>query len=244
MKGRILGFNEGDGSGAITAEDGSRHRFGRDDWRGERPPAAGMSVDFESVDGAARDIYPVAGAGLAALGAINVDLSGATGAAGGEKVKAMFTRSLAAPLALVVLVACFLPALALPTMEASLLGLNRLTSAMSAAAAMTGEGGSGGDWMLILRFVPPVAAAWLAWTAWSGGAERQALLIGGGGSLLGAGVVFMLKQSIVSMAPEMAREAVSAGITYGLGFWLLILAGGALIAAGLGLIRNPLGGTQ
>ena len=56
MKGKILGYSEADGSGAISAEDGSRHRFTRADWRGDKPPATGMVVDFESEGGAVRRV--------------------------------------------------------------------------------------------------------------------------------------------------------------------------------------------
>src|SRR3546814_10463030 len=95
MKGKILGYSEADGSGAISADDGSRHRFTRADWRGDKPPATGMVVDFESSEGAAKEIYPVGGAALAALGNINVDLSGLSGSAGGARATELFTKSLA-----------------------------------------------------------------------------------------------------------------------------------------------------
>jgi len=248
MKGKILGFNEAEGGGAISGEDGSRHRFTRADWRGDKSPVAGMAVDFESADGAAKEIYPVSGAALAALGNLNVDLSGLSASPGGARVGEIFTRSLAAPLALVVLFACFLEALALPPpmQGTTLIGLGGAMADLNMAAQaarMMGEGKSGFDTMsslLFLRFAAPVAALWLGWVAWSGKAERVPMLVTGAAAIVAALLVVMLKSAIVSMAPDMARDALSNRIGLGLGVWLLLLAGAALIAAGMGLIRNPL----
>lgn len=246
MKGKILGFNQAEGSGAIAAEDGSRHRFLTEDWRGDKPPAAGMTVDFESSDGAAKDIYPVAGAALAALGNINVDLSGLSASPEGARVTALFTRSLAVPLALVVLLACFMTVLSSPAQSATLLGLGQTLDQLSMASAageMMGADSSGLGTMqalMVLRFAAPLAALWLIWTAWTGKGEKLATLATGAAAILAALLVTMLKSAILSVLPEIVREQASAGISLGLGVWLLLLAGAALIAAGLGMIRNPL----
>jgi len=250
MKGKILGFNQVEGTGAIAAEDGSRHRFLFEDWRGERPPAAGMNVDFESVEGTAKDIYPVTGAAMAALGNINVDLSGLSASPEGAKVAALFNRSLAVPLALVVLIACFMTVLSSPVQSATLLGLGQTIDQISVAAsagAMMGADTSGLGTMqtlLGLRFAAPLAALWLIWTAWAGKPERMPMLATGGAAILAALLVIGLKSAILSMAPDFMRDQLSAGISLGLGVWLLLLAGGALIAAGLGIIRNPLAKEQ
>ena len=247
MKGKVLGFSEADGTGAIAADDGSRHRFAREDWRGERAPTAGTTVDFESEGGAAREIYPVTGAAMAALSGINVDLGGLSGSAEGARIGALFTRSLAVPLALVVLLACFLPALSSPMESASLMSLGSIVAQLSMASeaqAMFGGGESSGlgaiEPLLALRFLAPLCALWLIWAAWVGKAEKLPLVATGAAALLAALLVFMLKAAAVSMVPDMAREAISAAISFGLGVWLLVFAGGALIAAGLGKLRNPL----
>ncbi len=86
MKGKILGFNEVDGVGAISADDGTRFRFVRDDWRGEKPPVAGAVVDFEAADGTARDIYPVRGS---AASLPNVDLGALAASPGAGRVGAV-----------------------------------------------------------------------------------------------------------------------------------------------------------
>lgn len=246
MKGKILGFNQAEGSGAIAAEDGSRHRFLTEDWRGDKPPAAAMAVDFESTNGAAKDIYPVAGAALAALGNINVDLSGLSASPEGAKVTALFTRSLAVPLALLVLLACFMTVLSSPMQSATLLGLGQTADQLSMAAAAgqmmgadTSELGTM-QTLLFLRFAAPLAALWLIWIAWAGKPEKLPMLAAGVAAILAALLVIGLKSAILSMAPDFMREQLSAGISLGLGVWLLLLAGGALIAAGFGMIRNPL----
>lgn len=248
MKGKVLGFNEAEGTGAITADDGSRHRFSRVDWRGERPPTAGLAVDFESEGGAAKDVYPVTGAALAALSGINVDLGGLSSSAEGAKIGAMFTRSLAVPLALVVLLACFMPGLSTPMQSASVLGIDAIAAqlnmvAQAQAAFGGGSGGSGGaDTLIMLRYLAPISAIWLIWAAWAGKSERLPMLVTGAAALLAAVVVIGLKSAIVGMAPAIAREAIEATISLGFGVWLLVIAGAALIAAGLGKLRNPLAG--
>lgn len=245
MKGKVLGFSPTEGDGAISTENGQRYRFTGGDWRGERPPAVGMTVDFEGDgEGMARDIYPTAaGAGI--------DMSGLSAAlpppAGGD-IKALFTQSLAAPLALVVLVACFLPALTTPQQDASLLGLggalNQIVMPTGIAAAFLG-GAEGGDLgtiktLVLLRFAAPLAALWLLWSAWTGKSESLPMLIAGVAALGGGALVFMTRSTVVEATPEFLRPQIEAAIGVGLGTWLLILAGGALVAAGLGVIRNPL----
>ncbi|WP_066529506.1 hypothetical protein [Erythrobacter sp. CCH5-A1] len=243
MKGKILGFNQSEGSGAITAEDGSRHRFLTEDWRGEKPPAAGMAVDFESESGTAKDIYPIGGV---ALDSIKVDLSGIAASPEGSRVVALFTHSLATPLALGVLLACFMTALSSPVQSATLLGLGQIVNQLSMASAAGGMMGADTSDMeamqalLTLRFAAPLAALWLISVAWRGKSERLPLLATGAAAIIAALLVAGLRSAILSMAPDFLREQLAAGIGLGLGVWLLFLLGGALIAAGLGKIRNPL----
>ena len=246
MKGKILGFSPTEGDGAISGESGQRYRFNQTDWRGDRPPAVGMSVDFEAdEEGLARDIYPA----VAASGGI--DLAGLSSAlpppAGGD-VKALFTRSLATPLALVVLAACFLPAMTVPQQDTSLFGLgdalNKIVMPTGIAASFLG-GTEGGDLdtiktLVLLRFAAPLAALWLIWTAWTGKPETTPMVVAGASALGGAALVFMSKAAVMDVVPELLRAQVEATIGIGFGTWLLILTGGALIAAGLGVIRNPL----
>ncbi|MDZ4138585.1 MAG: hypothetical protein U1D66_06860 [Erythrobacter sp.] len=246
MKGRILGFNESDGAGAISAEDGSRHKFTSADWRGERPPTVGMSVDFESSEGQAKDIYPISGAARAALGSMNVDLGSLSASPEGAKVAALFTRSLAVPLALVVIAACFMNAMSSPVMSVNLIDLGKVMDGLnlaSIASSMSGEGNSGlgmVSTILFLRFAAPLAAVWLIWASWAGKPERVPMLVAGMSAIGAALLVIGLKSAAMSMLPDFMREEISAAISLGLGVWVLLLAGGALVAAALGKLRNPL----
>ena len=247
MKGKILGFDDAAGSGAISAEDGTRHKFARADWRGgDKTPTAGMTVDFESEGGAARDVYPVAGSAMAALGTIGADIGALSESEQGARIAALMTRTLAVPLAVLVLLACFLPALSSPVQSATLIGLGNAMDDLGRAAAaqeMLGGGKSGFDTiqtLLFLRFAAPLAALWLIWAAWSGKTERLPMLVTGAASIVAGLLVIMLRSAILSMVPDFIRDRMADGVSLGIGTWLLFLLGAALIAAGLGKLRNPL----
>ena len=245
MKGKILGFHEADGTGAISSEDGSRHRFSRADWRGERPPAAGMAVDFESDGGAAKDVYPVGGNAMSAISSFSVDFSGLSANSDGTKLARLFTQSLAVPLALVVLFACFANALTTPMQSASLLGLGQTLDQLAMAASaseMMGSGNSGFGTvqaMMVLRYAAPLTAIWLIATAWLEKNEKLPMLAAGVSAILAALLVMGLKSAVISLAPDFLRDRLSAGIGLGLGVWLLLLSGAALLAAGFDKLRNP-----
>jgi hypothetical protein len=245
MKGKILGFNQAQGTGAISGEDGSRHSFALADWRGERPPAAGAAVDFESRDGQALEVYPVGGA-LGGLGNLNVDFGGLSDSPQGARITAMFTRSLAAPLALVIVAACFMSAISSPMMSVSLMDLGKVMDGLNlagAASSMGSERGSGTGAIgavLFLRFAAPIAAVGLIWTAWAKRPERLPMLVAGASAIGAALLVVGLKATALSMVPDFLRPQFSAAISLGSGVWLLLAAGGALIAAAMGKLRNPL----
>jgi len=48
MRGQILGVDRASGEGQISGEDGLRYAFSRHDWSGEKGPAVGVRVDFET----------------------------------------------------------------------------------------------------------------------------------------------------------------------------------------------------
>lgn len=129
MKGRILGVAAGDLAGAITGDDGKRYRYEAADWRGERPASVGATVDFEVEGGAARDVYPAVGA-FTGVGAAAASVEALAGSSGGEKIIGLFKGTLALPLAILVLIAFFLPALSSPMLTASQLGLDKITAAV------------------------------------------------------------------------------------------------------------------
>lgn len=122
MKGRILGAATIDAAGAITGEDGQRYRYRLADWRGERAATPGVSVDFEVEAGEAREVYPAVGAGVLG-GAPMPSVEQLSSSPIMAKIKSLFTNTLAFPLAVVVLIAFFLPAMSSPVKSVSQWGL-------------------------------------------------------------------------------------------------------------------------
>ena len=61
MKGTILDFSIQSNSGAISGEDGERYNFNGADWKGDSPPARGMSVDFSAEGNQAKEVYLAVG---------------------------------------------------------------------------------------------------------------------------------------------------------------------------------------
>src|SRR3546814_15242029 len=101
-------------------------------------------------------------------------MSGLSGSAGGARATELFTKSLAVPLALDVLLACFLTALSSPMKGVSLIGLGDAVAALEGAARMAsmmggGDSGLGGlGALLSLRFAAPPAPPWPSGPAWPG----------------------------------------------------------------------------
>lgn len=57
MKGKILDFNIQEGKGIISAENGSRYNFIVAQWKNDKSPAVGQTVDFDIEDDNAISIY-------------------------------------------------------------------------------------------------------------------------------------------------------------------------------------------
>ncbi len=62
MKGQILDFSVQENSGIISGTDDLRYHFDGSDWKGERPPSRGMTVDFEANGDHAKNVYLALGA--------------------------------------------------------------------------------------------------------------------------------------------------------------------------------------
>ena len=56
-QGRVLAFDDEEGTGVISGDNGSRYSFIIQEWRSQSPPQPGMHVDFVSDDHEAMDIY-------------------------------------------------------------------------------------------------------------------------------------------------------------------------------------------
>lgn len=125
MKGKILGFTPSAGTGAIAGDNGDRFSFVAAQWRSERPIAVGTSVDFAPVAGVATEIYPVAGAAP-------IDVGELAASPAVQKARGLFMTTLAVPLAALLLIATFLPAISSPVSSASLWGMGGLAQMVSA----------------------------------------------------------------------------------------------------------------
>jgi len=117
MKGKILGVAAGSAVGVITGEDGNRYRYTESNWKGAREAAVGLQVDFDAADGAAFDVYPALAEGV--LGGLGGNLDGLTATPAAGRIKQLLTETLAFPLALLVLLAFYLPAFETPRAQFS-----------------------------------------------------------------------------------------------------------------------------
>ena len=57
MKGQILDFSVQENTGTISGEDGKRYHFAGAEWKGDRSPARGMAVDFDTDGDQAKEVY-------------------------------------------------------------------------------------------------------------------------------------------------------------------------------------------
>lgn len=129
MKGKVLGFTASSGTGTITGDDGRRYGFAATEWRSDKPAIAGLAVDFELRGEEAVGIYPVAGAGI--------DVAGLSSSPTVAKARSLATGTLAFPLAILLLIACIMPAinsLARGGQSLSLLGLGPIVSELAQEA--------------------------------------------------------------------------------------------------------------
>lgn len=104
MKGRILGFTPSSGTGTITGDDGKRYGFSVAEWRSDKPISAGVAVDFELKGEEAIGIYPVAGTA-------GIDVAALSSSPVVAKARTLATTTLAFPLAILLLIACLMPAI-------------------------------------------------------------------------------------------------------------------------------------
>ena len=59
MRGQVLGVDVRTGAGLVAGDDGQRYTFTPDDWAQRGEPVIGQSVDFETADRRALNIFPV-----------------------------------------------------------------------------------------------------------------------------------------------------------------------------------------
>lgn len=59
MRGQVLGMDVRSGAGVVAGDDGRRYTFGRDDWAHGGEPSVGGTVDFETADSRALNVFPL-----------------------------------------------------------------------------------------------------------------------------------------------------------------------------------------
>lgn len=239
MKGKVLGYSAETGSGVIAADDGRRYTFAVADWQAGQPVAAGLSVDFEAYGETARGIY-------ADPGGTGIDVAALAASPAVVKAKSLLMGTIAVPIAIVLLLACVMPALTMPQKSVSLFDLPSILSILNPFGALDGDGGGGGPsagfkMLLLLRFAAPILALLLIWRAWRGQALRLVTLATGAAAVLAFLLVMLVKAGITSASGEFGA-AIGQVLGTGIGAWLLLLCGVGLILAGLGRIRSPFAG--
>lgn len=137
MKGKILGMATATGIGAISGEDGVRYSFAATEWRSDKAVAAGIAVDFDAEGTAARDVYPAIGSG--GTGGVPIDFGAMATSPAAGRIREMFTATLAVPLALLVLLAFFLPALSSPVMGVSQIGIGKAGQMLGSSIGMVSD---------------------------------------------------------------------------------------------------------
>lgn len=65
MRGEVLHYDEGQGFGFITGQDGNRYTFAREDLRRATPMTKGTVVEFQASGGQARDVFSIRAMGQA-----------------------------------------------------------------------------------------------------------------------------------------------------------------------------------
>jgi hypothetical protein len=148
--GTLLSFDPADG-GLLRGEDGKRYAFDAADWHGDIAPVTGHRVDFEPDDDRARGLYPL-------------------------PVSATAPRSFLAdrpglPIAVLILIACVLPFLALGPFSANLFNVVSVASSLGryAPANVNMETGL---WLFHGLYIVPALALVLLVLEWRGLAGR------------------------------------------------------------------------
>ena len=68
MKGQILDFSVQENIGTISGEDGKRYHFAGSDWKGNHSPTRGMTVDFDTEETNAKEVYVAVSQATGGLG--------------------------------------------------------------------------------------------------------------------------------------------------------------------------------
>jgi hypothetical protein len=150
MNGTVLDYDARDG-GVLRGADGRRYAFAAAEWKSAAPAAAGMTVDFEPEGETAHSLYalPTAAPPRAAA-----------------EPGAFFAGRPGLPLAVLILLACFLPFLRLGPFSANL--FNVVGVASTADRYMLHVNMETGLWLFHGLYVVPLLALFLILQEWRG----------------------------------------------------------------------------
>jgi hypothetical protein len=241
MDGRVLHFDAEEQTGLIRGGDGQRYPFAAADWRSPQPPATGDGVDFDVAEGRAADIFLVAQAPADAPSRPPDDAA------------TYVRRRPGLVFAALILVGCMLPFLSVPFFSMTLFSLPSTASFfINLAGAFGGNAEPGMAGVraavssLYLLYAIPAAAGWLIFRELGGAGTRRLSLVVG---IVGLVTPFVTSavSSTIARASVPARaggtrteipnpvEAMFQMLSYiGIGWMLIALASGGLVALGCG----------
>jgi len=220
MRGRILQYNGGDGSGIVVV-DGQQHKFTIATWKGETAPVVGKTVDVVLVDGGIQSVTLVGDDVLLRektaelTGKLGGLVGGLTTSGGGGAIVARYGKPLLIAYAVFIIASLFFHFIAMQMFGASQGGV----SLFDMSSGLRQAGGGGGIKLLVLLAYLSIAvpSVWPDKRAW------LALLL----PLLAVAWAFIsLRRSMGPMAEL---------FSYGIGFYLTIAS--ALYIAVVGLKR-------
>lgn len=224
MKGKVLGFDAGSGTGAINGDDGKRYKFTAADNKSAAPLKPNDSVDFE-VDGeTAKEIYTVkTGFSLPTGGAAGAGAAGP--GAGGDIVQTLLAKPNVIWAAIVIL--------------GGLVG-NYLSTLQLMGGGPMGMMGAAGFFYSLLFFIPIVAAVLIFFELTNHALTPIFRLIAGAFAAAGPIVLPLIGNTMLpgmmSMAMEMGGGGFGGILTPGN---LITVAGGVLILlTAMGIIKK------
>ncbi len=242
MKGQVLTYTDTTGTGVISGEDGKRYGFSKAEWKSERLPTAGAQVDFEPRESEAAAIYVLVQPPAAS---INLEAVGASPTA--RRALNLLRTKLEAPLALAALIVCLLSFLAIShggvTRGFSLFAAGDALTTLNAMLPLSQRGNAeeiammGG--LLTPRWAAPILAAILLAGLWLGWKTRLLTIAAGAAAIIGFLTAFALSSAMGSAAADANLLRPAPELKVGLGAWLLLLIGAAMIATALGKLRSP-----
>jgi hypothetical protein len=149
MNGTILAYDAREG-GMLRGADGRRYAFAAAEWKSKTPPAAGIAVDFEPDGETARGLYALAAPAPPPAAGPDGFLASRPGL----------------PLALLILIACFLPFLSLGPFSANMFNLVEVASRAGRYAPNVNM--ETGLWLFHGLYVVPLLALFLLFQEWRG----------------------------------------------------------------------------